>query len=122
VLSNAHAVAGALYKKLPYDPVKVFQMVSQIGTVPLLLVASPKFEAKDVKDLIARAKASPGKFKYGAAGGVGTTQHCAGELFRVMSGTAIKHSPYKSAPEVATALLQNDVQISVELLPAMRSQ
>lgn len=122
VLSNAHAVAGALYKKLPYDSVKDFQMTTQIGTVPLLLVASPKFGAKDVKELVAKAKASPGKYNYGAAGGVGTTQHFAGELFRVLSDTDIKHIPYKTTPEVMTALMQNDVQISFELLPAVRSQ
>jgi tripartite-type tricarboxylate transporter receptor subunit TctC len=122
VLSNAHAVAGALYKKLPYDSVKDFQMVTQIGTVPLLLVSSPKFEAKDVKSAIAQAKASPGKYNYGAAGGVGTTQHFAGELFRVMSDTDIKHIPYKTTPDVVTALMQNDVQLTFELLPAMRGQ
>ncbi|MFZ5693511.1 MAG: Bug family tripartite tricarboxylate transporter substrate binding protein [Pseudomonadota bacterium] len=122
VLSNAHAVAGALYKKLPYDPVKSFDMATQIGTVPLLLVSSPKFEAKNVKDVIAQAKASPGKYNYGAAGGVGTTQHFAGELFRVMSGTDIKHIPYKTTPDVMTALMQGDVQLTFELLPAVRGQ
>jgi tripartite-type tricarboxylate transporter receptor subunit TctC len=122
VLSNAHAVAGALYKKLPYDSVKSFDMATQIGTVPLVLVSSPKFEVKDVKDVIAQAKASPGKYNYGAAGGVGTTQHFAGELFRVMSGTDIKHIPYKTTPDVMTALMQGDVQLTFELLPAVRGQ
>jgi tripartite-type tricarboxylate transporter receptor subunit TctC len=122
VLSNAHAVAGALYKKLPYDSVKAFQMVTQIGTVPLLLVSSSKFEAKDVKGVVAAAKASPGKYNYGAAGGVGTTQHLAGELFRVLSDTDIKHIPYKTTPDVITSLMQNDVQLTFELLPAVRSQ
>lgn len=122
VLSNAHAVAGALYKKLPYDSVKDFEMVTQIGTVPLLLVASPKFPAKDVDGLLAEAKANPGKYNYGAAGGIGTTQHFAGELFRVMSGTDIKHVPFKTTPEVITSLMQNDVQLTFELLPAMRGQ
>jgi tripartite-type tricarboxylate transporter receptor subunit TctC len=122
VLSNAHAVAGALYKKLPYDSVKSFEMTTQIGTVPLLLVASPKFDAKDVKEVVAKAKASPGKYNYGAAGGVGTTQHFAGELFRVQSGTDIKHIPYKTTPDVVTALMQGDVQLTFELLPAVRGQ
>lgn len=120
VLSNAHAVAGALYKKLSFDPVKDFQMVTQIGTVPLLLVASPKFPVKDVKGVLAELKANPGKYNYGAAGGVGTTQHFAGELFRVLSDTDIKHIPYKTTPDVITALMQNDVQLSFELLPAVR--
>jgi tripartite-type tricarboxylate transporter receptor subunit TctC len=122
VLANGHAVAGALYKKLPYDSVKDFTMLSQIGTVPLVLVASPKFEVKDVKDLIAAAKANPGKFNYGAAGGVGTTQHFAGELFRVLTDTDIKHVPFKTTPEVVTSLMQNEVQLTFELLPAVRGQ
>lgn len=121
VLSNAHAVAGALYKKLPYDSVKDFQMVSQIGTVPLVMVAAPGFE-KDVKSAVAAIKANPGKFNYGAAGGVGTTQHFAGELFRVLSDTDIKHVSYRTTPAVMTALLQDEVQLTFELLPAVRSQ
>ncbi len=122
VLSNAHAVAGALYKKLPFDPVKDFQMVTQIGTVPLVLVASPKFEAKSVRELLDLAKANPGKYNFGAAGGVGTTQHFAGELFRVLSGTDVRHVSFRTTPEVMTSMMQNDVQITFELLPAIRGQ
>ncbi|MFN3348088.1 Bug family tripartite tricarboxylate transporter substrate binding protein [Pseudorhodoplanes sp.] len=122
VLSNAHAVAGALYKKLPYDPVKDFQMTTQIGTVPLLLVASPKFDVKDVKDVLAKAKADPGKYNFGAAGGVGTTQHFAGELFRVLSGADIRHVPFKTTPDVLTSMMQGDMQLTFELLPAVRGQ
>lgn len=122
VLSNAHAVAGALYKKLPYDSVKDFQMISQIGTVPLVLVTAPSFPPKDVKELLAAAKKDPGKYNYGAAGGVGTTQHFAGELFRVLADVDIKHIPYKTTPAVVTAMLQNDVQLTFELLPAVRGQ
>lgn len=122
VLSNAHAVAGALYKKLPYDSVKDFQMISQIGTVPLLLVTAPNFPPKDVKELLAVFKKDPGKYNYGAAGGIGTTQHFAGELFRVLANVDVKHIPYKTTPAVITSMLQNDVQMTFELLPAVRGQ
>jgi tripartite-type tricarboxylate transporter receptor subunit TctC len=122
VLSNAHAVAGALYKKLPYDSVKDFQMISQIGTVPLLLVTAPNFPPKDVKELLAFFKNEPGKYNYGAAGGIGTTQHFAGELFRIMAGVDVRHIPYKTTPAVITSMLQNDVQMTFELLPAVRGQ
>ncbi|MDT3683974.1 MAG: tripartite tricarboxylate transporter substrate binding protein [Pseudorhodoplanes sp.] len=122
VLSNAHAVAGALYKKLPYDSVKDFQMISQIGTVPLLLVTAPNFAPKDVKELLAVFTKEPGKYNYGAAGGIGTTQHFAGELFRVMANVDVKHIPYKTTPAVITSMLQNDVQMTFELLPAVRGQ
>lgn len=121
VLSNAHAVAGALYRKLPYDSVKDFQMISKIGTVPLMMVAAPGFEPKDVKGVIAAAKASPGKYNFGSVG-VGTTQHFAGELFRVLTGLDIKHVPYRTTPAVFTAMMQNDVQLTFELLPAVRGQ
>ncbi len=122
VLSNAHAVAGALYKKLPYDAVKDFQMISQIGTVPLVLVSSPKFAPGNVKEVLSAARVNPGKYNYGAAGGVGTTQHFAGELFRVLAEVDIKHIPFKTTPEVITSLMQNDVQLTFELLPAVRGQ
>jgi tripartite-type tricarboxylate transporter receptor subunit TctC len=121
VLSNAHAVAGALYKKLPFDPVKDFQMVSQIGTVPLLLVTAPNFPPKDVKELLATFRKEPGKYNF-ASVGVGTTQHFAGELFRVLSGVDVKHIPFKTTPNVITSMLQNDVQMTFELLPAVRGQ
>lgn len=122
VLSNAHAVAGALYKKLPYDSVKDFQMITQIGTVPLVLVTAPAFPPKDVKELLAAFKKDPGKYNYGGAGGVGTTQHFAGELFRVLANVDIKHIPFKTTPNVITSMLQNDVQLTFELLPAVRGQ
>jgi tripartite-type tricarboxylate transporter receptor subunit TctC len=122
VLSNAHAVAGALYKKLPFDSVKDFQMISQIGTVPLVLVTAPNFAPKDVKELLATFKKDPGKYNYGAAGGIGTTQHFAGELFRVLANVDIKHIPFKTTPAVITSMLQNDVQMTFELLPAIRGQ
>lgn len=122
VLSNAHAVAGALYKKLPFDSVKDFQMISQIGTVPLLLVTAPSFPPKDVKELLAAFKKEPGKYNYGAAGGIGTTQHFAGELFRVLANVDVKHIPYKTTPAVITSMLQDDVQLTFELLPAVRGQ
>jgi tripartite-type tricarboxylate transporter receptor subunit TctC len=122
VLSNAHAVAGALYKKLPYDSVKDFQMITQIGTVPLVLVTAPTFPPKDVKELLAAFKKDPGKYNYGAAGGIGTTQHFAGELFRVLANVDVKHIPFKTTPNVITSMLQNDVQMTFELLPAIRGQ
>lgn len=97
-------------------------MISQIGTVPLVLVTAPSFPPKDVKELLAAFKKEPGKYNYGAAGGVGTTQHFAGELFRVLADIDIKHIPYKTTPAVVTAMLQNDVQMTFELLPAVRGQ
>jgi tripartite-type tricarboxylate transporter receptor subunit TctC len=97
-------------------------MISQIGTVPLVLVTAPSFPPKDVKELLAAFKKDPGKYNYGAAGGIGTTQHFAGELFRVLANVDVKHIPFKTTPNVITSMLQNDVQMTFELLPAIRGQ
>jgi len=121
MMSNAHAVSGAGHPNLKYDPVKDFRMVSMVGTVPLALVVAPDFAVKSVKELIAAAKAEPGKLNY-ASVGAGTSQHFAGELFRVQAGIDIKHVPYRTTPAVITGMLSNDVQMTFELMPAVQGQ
>ncbi len=121
MMSNAHAVSGAGHPNLKYDPVKGFRMVSLVGTVPLALVTSPDFAPKSVKELIAAAKAEPGKLNF-ASVGAGTTQHFAGELFRVLAGIDIKHVPYRTTPAAITGLLTNDVHLTFELMPAIQGQ
>jgi tripartite-type tricarboxylate transporter receptor subunit TctC len=121
MMSNAHAVAGAGHPNLKYEPVKDFRMVSMVGTVPLALVTAPGFPPKTVKELIAAAKAEPGKFNF-ASVGAGTTQHFAGELFRVQAGIDIKHVPYRTTPAVLTGMLGNEVQMTFELIPAIQGQ
>src|SRR5262249_14379333 len=76
MMSNAYAVVAAMYKTLRYDPIADFQMVSMVGTAGLVLVTAPNFPAKDLKEIIALAKANPGKLNFGSPG-VGTTQHFA---------------------------------------------
>lgn len=121
MMSNAHAVSGAGHPNLKYEPVKSFSMVSLVGTVPLALVTSPAFPPKSVKELIAAAKAEPGKFNF-ASVGAGTTQHFAGELFRVLAGIDIKHVPYRTTPAAIAGLLSNDVHLTFELIPAIQGQ
>jgi tripartite-type tricarboxylate transporter receptor subunit TctC len=121
MMSNAHAVSGAGHPNLKYEPIKDFKMVSMVGTVPLALVTSPSFPPKTVKELVAAAKAEPGKFNF-ASVGAGTTQHFAGELFRVQAGIDIKHVPYRTTPAAVTGLLSNDVQMTFELIPAVQGQ
>jgi tripartite-type tricarboxylate transporter receptor subunit TctC len=121
MMSNAHAVSGAGHPNLKYDPVKDFRMVSLVGTVPLALVVAPDFPAKTTQELIAAAKAEPGKLNY-ASVGAGTTQHFAGELFRVQAGIDIKHVPYRTTPAVIAGMLQNDVHMTFELIPAVQGQ
>ena len=97
MMSNAHAVTPAMYKALPYDPMKDFQMVSLVGTAGLVMIATPEFPANDIKGAIALLKAGPGKYNYGSAG-VGTTQHFSAELFNQMAGVKATHIPYRSTP------------------------
>ncbi|MCX7296303.1 MAG: tripartite tricarboxylate transporter substrate binding protein [Hyphomicrobiales bacterium] len=121
MMSNAHAVSGAGHPNLRYEPVKDFRMVSLVGTVPLALVTSPEFPPKTVQELIAAAKKDPGKYNF-ASVGAGTTQHFAGELFRVLAGIDIKHVPYRTTPAAITGLMSNDVQMTFELMPAIQGQ
>ncbi|MDO8878139.1 MAG: tripartite tricarboxylate transporter substrate binding protein [Pseudolabrys sp.] len=121
MMSNAHAVSGAGHPNLKYEPVKDFRMVSLVGTVPLALVTAPNFPPKTVKELVAAAKAEPGKFNF-ASVGAGTTQHFAGELFRVLAGIDIKHVPYRTTPAAITGMLSNDVHLTFELIPAIQGQ
>lgn len=99
MMSNAHAVSGAGHPKLRYEPVKDFTMVSMVGTVPLVLVAAPGFAPKTIKEVVDAAKAAPGKLNY-ASVGAGTTQHFAGELFRLQAKIDILHVPYRTRKSV----------------------
>ena len=98
VASFAHPAsprqAAATVKALPYDPVKDLQPVTQVMRGPYVLVAHPSFAPNSVPELIAYAKANPGKLNFGAANG-GTVQ-LSGELFKMMPGVNIVHVPYRS--------------------------
>lgn len=104
------AINPSLYRKLPYDAVKDFAPVSLIGVGPNVLVVHPSLPVKSVKDLIALAKAHPGKLSY-ASSGVGGAPHLAGELFKSMAGVDMVHIPYKGAAHATTDLLGGQVQI-----------
>ena len=92
----SHATTPGLYTKLSFDPVKDFAAVTQIATVPYLLVVNRTVPANTVQEFIAYAKANPDKLVYGSAGN-GSSNHLAGELFQSMSGTQLVHSPYKGS-------------------------
>lgn len=116
LVSIAHASNASLVKKLPYDPVKDFSGVSIVATAPLILVTQPSVAAESVKDLIALAKASPGKLNYASAGN-GTGGHLAAELFKTMASVDLVHIPYKSGGQSVAALLAGQVQLSFPTIP-----
>ena len=96
-----HAINPALYPNFPYDPVRDFRHVALIVQVPNVLVVNNDLPVKSVQDLVALAKASPGKLDF-ASGSTGSTGHLAGELFKQLTGTYMVHIPYKgSAPATA---------------------
>jgi tripartite-type tricarboxylate transporter receptor subunit TctC len=121
MMSNAHAVSAAVYKTLRYDPIADFQMVSMVGTAGLVLVTTPNFPAKDLKEVIAQAKANPGKLNFGSPG-VGTTQHFAAEYMKQLAGLDIQHVPYRSTPAALTGLIAGEVQLVVELVQTVQAQ
>ncbi|MBI3373717.1 MAG: tripartite tricarboxylate transporter substrate binding protein [Betaproteobacteria bacterium] len=113
------AINPSLYKSLPYDTAKAFAPVILMVTVPNLLLVAEDVPAKSVAELIALAKASPGKLNYASAGN-GTFPHLAVELFKLQAGISLTHVPYKGAAPALNALLGKEVQVlSNDLLNAL---
>ncbi len=88
------AINPALYRKLPYDPVRDFSPVTHAANIPLLLVVHPSLPARTVKELIALARAHPGELNY-ASGGTGSPQHLPMEMLKAATGVNVVHVPYK---------------------------
>ena len=105
-----HAINPNLYPDIPYDPVKDFAPVALVATMPNLLVVNPSVQAKNVRELIALAKAKPGELAFASAGS-GTTQHLSGELFKKMAGVDLLHIPYKGNAPAVTDLVGGQVQL-----------
>src|SRR5260221_4748911 len=112
------ALNVGLYAKLPYDPVKDFEVISRVATQPNLLAAHPKISVKTVAELIQYARANPGKLTY-ASNGNRSPQHLAAEQLKRMAAIDLVHVPYKGAAPTAAALLagQASVAFNVILLP-----
>lgn len=120
----ANAISVSLYSKLNYDYLKDFTPITLVATTPLVLVANAEFPAKSVRELIAFAKANPGKVNFGS-GGVGTSNHLAGEMFKSATGTDLVHVPYKGTPAAHTDLLSGQISLMwdniVAVTPHIRS-
>ncbi|SHN08500.1 tripartite tricarboxylate transporter substrate binding protein [Rhizobacter sp. OV335] len=122
--NTTFTVNPALKAKLPYDAQKSFESIGLIGTSPLVLLANPSLPANSVKELVALAKAQPGKLAY-ASFGNGTTAHLAGEMFKLVAGVDILHVPYKGSSPAMTDLIGGQVALSfdtnVAALPMLRA-
>jgi tripartite-type tricarboxylate transporter receptor subunit TctC len=111
-----HALNPALYKKMPYDPVKDFEPISLLVVVPGVLIVNNDFPPKTVRELIDLLKAEPGKYSY-ASSGNGTPLHLSGELFKSMAGVEMGHVPYKGGGPAMVDLIGGHVPIMFDLLP-----
>jgi tripartite-type tricarboxylate transporter receptor subunit TctC len=121
LMNNTNAVSAAMFRKLPYDTVKDFAMVSTIGAFSLGVLVSSESPARSVKDLIAQAKASGGKFNIGTIN-IGTTQFLSAELLKSMTGIDTTTVPFNNTAGVLTALRGGNVQAAIEFLPPVIGQ
>ncbi len=108
LVPTAFAVNVTLYPKLPYDPIRDFTPVTQIGSAPFLLVCGAQLPVKNVKELVALAKAKPGQLSYGSTGSGGSA-HLMGEMFKSQTGIEMSHIPYKGLAPALTDVMAGQV-------------
>ena len=111
------AIGPSLYKNVGYDPRKDFAPIGLIGNAPNSLVVHPSFPAKTIAELIAYAKANPGKVNFGSAG-AGTVSHITGEYFAASAGIKLVHIPYKGTGPALTDLLGGHIPMAFAPIPA----
>ena len=115
---GTHAINPMLMKSVPFDPLKDFVPIAHVLDAEGLLVVNASVPVKSVPELIAHAKSQPGKLSY-ASGGMGTTSHLAGELFKSMAGVDIVHVPYKGNAPAITDVLGGQVQMIFATMPTV---
>jgi tripartite-type tricarboxylate transporter receptor subunit TctC len=114
---GTHGINPSLYAKIPYDPIKDFAPVVWVSTSPNVFVAHPKFPASTMSELIAYAKANPGKVNFATAGN-GTTTHMSAELLKALTGIDIVHVPYRGSAPALSDLLAGHIELMVDGLPS----
>ena len=110
-------IGPALYKNPGFDPVKDFAPVAPVATAGYVLVAHPSFPANTVAEMVALAKANPGKYSIASAGN-GTLNHLIGEMLQKAAGIQLQHIPYKGSAAAATDVVGGQVPLSVQSLPS----
>ena len=121
LVTNATAISVASFNKLPFDPLKDFEMISGLGEFNLLLAVDANSKYKTLADFIADAKANPGKLNIGSIV-VGSTQDLGAELFKSSADLNVQIVTFKTSPDVVVALLRNDTQMVVDFPPALKGQ
>lgn len=121
LMSNGNAVSASLFKSLPYDTLKDFAPISTLGFFDIAVVVNADSKIASMADLLAYARANPGKLNIGTIN-VGSTQHLSAELFKAMAGVDAVTVPFKGSPAVVTALRGNDVQVAFDMLAPIMPQ
>jgi len=107
---GTHAINPSVYAKMPFDPLRDFLPITFVASNINVLVVHPSLPAQNVRELVAYAKANPGKLSYGSAG-TGTSQHLAGELFKQITGIDMTHVPYKGAGPAVSDLIAGQIPL-----------
>jgi tripartite-type tricarboxylate transporter receptor subunit TctC len=113
---SSQAINPHLYK-MRFDPVKSFEPITLVAKYPLLLVVPPQLHLNSVQDLVSYARANPGKTFF-ASSGSGSPAHLAGEIFKGITGTDVRHVPYKGGGPAMLAMMANEVQFGFETIPS----
>jgi tripartite-type tricarboxylate transporter receptor subunit TctC len=114
---STHAINPGLYKRIPYDPVKDFEPIGQVGVTPTLLGVTPSLPVKSVKELVAFLKANPGKFSYGSSG-IGSILHLCGEQFKTSAGGLDSiHVPYRGSAPMDSDLIGGQIAWAFDATP-----
>jgi tripartite-type tricarboxylate transporter receptor subunit TctC len=119
--AGTHGINVSLYKKLNWHSLKDFAPVSLVAMVPNIMVVNNALPVKSVKDLIAYAKANPGKLSYGSPGN-GSTAHLSMELFKSMTGTNLVHIPYKGSAGVLADVMGGQIAVTIDNMPVYLPQ
>jgi len=119
--AGTHGINPTLYPKIPFDAVKDFAPISLVAIVPNIVVVNNALPVKNLKDLIAYAKANPGKLSYGSPG-IGSTGHLSMELFKSMTGLQLTHVTYKGSAPTLQDLIAGQIQVVFDNIPPYLSQ
>jgi tripartite-type tricarboxylate transporter receptor subunit TctC len=120
LITNGTAISVAIYKQLPFDPVKDFAPVSGVGNFELVFTVNASSPYKTLEDLLKAARAQPGKLNIGTIA-VGSTQHLGAELFRSSAKVDMQLIPYKTSPDAMVGLIRNDIHLFIDFYAALRS-
>ena len=116
-----HSINNTLYPKLTWDAVRDFAPISLVALVPNILVVNPSLPVKSVRDLIAHAKANPGKLAHGSPGN-GSTAHLSMELFKSLTGITMTHVPYKGSAGVLADVMAGQIALTMDNIPVYLPQ